>query len=133
MAASSDSRVRAVWTTGYGGDARATLSSNRFRVLNVEAYTTNGMVASLNSTAGFTTAECPDDGRKECLRADGSGWIIVQRVDCQVTTADHCWFDKKTCTDGAETLEPNWIDPASTKPFALERNADWVAETARRR
>lgn len=133
MAASSDSRVRAVWTTGYGGDARATLSPNRFRVVNGEADTTNGLVASVNSTAGFTSGECPDDGRKECLRADGSGWIIVQRADCQITSADHCWFDKKTCTDGAETLEPNWIDPASTKPFALEPNADWVAETVRRR
>ena len=29
-------------------------------------------------------------------------------------------------------LEPNWIDPASEKPFALEGNADWLAHTARR-
>lgn len=132
LAANSDPRVRAVWATGYGGDARATLSPNRFRVVNGEADTTNGLVASLNTTAGFTSAECPDDGRKECLRADGSGWIIVQRVDCQTSTADHCWFDKKTCTDGTITLEPNWIDPAATKPFALETNADWVARTVRR-
>ncbi len=26
-----------------------------------------------------------------------------------------------------------WIDPSSTKAFALEGNADWVAQTARRR
>ena len=33
---------------------------------------------------------------------------------------------------GVTTLEPNWIDPASTKPFALELNADWVAATIAR-
>ena len=132
LAANSDPRVRAVWATGYGGDARATLPPNRFRVVNGEADTTNGLVGSLNTTAGFTSAECPDDGRKECLRPDGSGWIIVQRIDCQTSTADHCWFDKRTCADGVVALEPNWIDPASTKPFALERNADWVAGTGRR-
>jgi hypothetical protein len=132
LAANSDGRVRAVWATGYGGDSRATLPPNRFRVVNGEADTTNGLVASLNTTAGFTSAECPDDGRDECLRTDGSGWIVVRRADCQVSTADHCWFDRKSCTDTVITLEPNWVDPASVKPFALERNADWVAGTARR-
>jgi hypothetical protein len=132
LAANYDARVRAVWTTGYGGDARATLARNRFRVVNAEGDTGNAVVASLDQTAGFTTTECPDDGRKQCLRTDGSGWIIVQKKDCQLTAADHCWFDKLSCTDNPETLEPNWIDPASTKPFALESNADWVAETLRR-
>lgn len=132
LAANSEPRVRAAWATGYGGDARATLPPNRFRVVNGEADTTNGMVVSLNATAGFTSADCPDDGRKECLRSDGSGWIIVQRADCQNATADHCWFDRKSCSDTNIVLEPNWVDPASTKAFALERNADWVAGTVRR-
>ncbi len=132
LAARAEPRVRAVWTTGYGGDARATLSPTRLRVVNGEGDTGNAVVSSLNTTAGFSDAECPDDGRKQCLRDDGSGWIIVQRADCQLSSADHCWFDKLTCADSAETLEPNWIDPASTKPFALETNADWVARTALR-
>jgi hypothetical protein len=132
LAANSDARVRAVWATGYGGDARATLPRSRFRLVNAEGDTGNAVVASLDQTAGFTTVECPDDGRKQCLRNDGSGWIIVEKKDCQLTSADHCWFDKLSCTDTPETLEPNWIDPASTKPFALEPNADWVAETVRR-
>jgi len=133
LAANSEPRVRAAWTTGYGGDARATLSRNRFRVVNGEADTTNGLVPGLDQTAGFTLTECPDDGRKQCLRSDGSGWILVTKAQCQVTSADHCWFDKKTCADAAETLEPSFIDPASTAPFALEANADWVAATVRRR
>jgi hypothetical protein len=128
LAANSEPRARR-WTTGYGATP-ARRFSECFEV-NGQADTANGLVASLNSTAG---SRPPVPGRRRrSASADGSGWIIVQRADCQVTTADHCWFDKKTCTDGTETLEPNWIDPASTKPFSLERNADWVAETARRR
>ena len=92
----------------------------------------NSDVATLNRITGLTDAECPADGRKHCLRDDGSGWIIVQAADCQVSSADHCWFDKVTCTDPVVMLEPNWIDPRSTKPFALELNADWMAETTRR-
>jgi len=133
LAATKDSRVRAAWTTGYGGDSRATLARSRLRVMNGEGDTGNAVVSSIDQTAGFTLAECPDDGRKECFRADGSGWVIVQKKDCAVTSADHCWFNKKTCTDGAETLEPNWTDPQSTKPFALESNADWVLRTLERR
>jgi hypothetical protein len=132
LAATKDSRVRAAWTTGYGGDSRATLPRSRLRVVNGEGDTGNAVVASIDRTAGFTLAECPDDGRKQCLRADGSGWIIVQKKDCGVSSADHCWFNKKTCIDGAETIEPNWTDPQSTKPFALESNADWVLRTLER-
>ena len=127
-----DERVRVAWLTGYGGDSRATLSKDRLRVVNGEADTTNGTVGVLNTIAGFGPSECPDDGRKQCLRTDGSGWIVVQRADCERTTADHCWFDKVTCTDSTTVLEPNWIDRASTKPFALEPNADWVRATALR-
>jgi len=130
-AANTEARVRAVWATGYGGDATTTLSPHRFRVVNGENDTTNGTVATLDAVAGFSAAECPDDGRSECLRSDGSGWIIVRAADCQLTSADHCWFDQLSCLDGNTTLEPNFVDPASTKAFALEPNADWVAATAR--
>jgi hypothetical protein len=133
-AASFDPRVRAVWTTGYGGDASTALPSNRLRVVNGEADTLNGSVAVLNPIAGFSATECPDDGRGQCLRDDGSGWIIVRRADLarpELSSADHCWFDRRACSDAMTNLEPNWIDPASAKPFALEGNADWLAHTAR--
>jgi hypothetical protein len=132
LAANYDMRVRAAWATGYGGDSRAALATNRLRVVNGEGDTGNATVAGLDQTTGLTTAECPDDGRKQCFRSDGSGWIIVQKIDCAVSSADHCWFDKKSCLDSGETLEPNWVDPSSTKPFALEANADWVAATTAR-
>ena len=87
---------------------------------------------ALDTVTGLTPADCPDDGTSSCFRADGSGWVIVRAKDCVTSTADHCWFDHKTCTDSQVVLEPNFVDRASTKPFALEKNADWVAATARR-
>ena len=56
----------------------------------------------------------------------------MRAADCVTSSADHCWFDKKTCLDSQVTLEPNWTDPASEKPFALFLNADWVSATVRR-
>ncbi len=131
LAANHDPRVRAAWTTGYGGDPRATLPRDRMRVVNGEAdLGANAMVATLNQITGLSTTECPDDGRSECLRPDGSGWIIVRRADCQSSSADHCWFDRPSCLDPQVALEPSWVDPTSPKPFALERNADWLALAA---
>jgi hypothetical protein len=127
-----DQRVKAAWLAGYGGDAASTMPKNRIRVENGENDTTNGQEATVDPIVGLTTADCPDDGTSSCFRADGSGWVIVRAKDCVTSTADHCWFDHKTCTDGVVTLEQNWIDPSSTKPFALTKNADWVAATVRR-
>lgn len=132
MAASFDPRVKAVWTTGYGGIDNPTLPASRFRVVNGEADRMNAAVATLNKTAGFSGAECPEDGRDHCLRTDGSGWVLVRKAACVTSTADHCWFDRRSCTDGAITLEPHWIDADSTAPFALAANADWVANTLAR-
>jgi len=129
LAANADSRVKAVWTTGYGGIDNPRLPPTRLRVVNGEADTMNASVDTLNKTSAQS---CPNDGRSECLRADGSGWIIVRKAQCQVTSADHCWFDKRNCADNAETLEPSWVDRGSTSAFALERNADWVAQTLAR-
>jgi hypothetical protein len=125
--------VRAAWTTGYGGDAVATLPKERLRVVNAEGDFGNGSIAMLNQIAGFSAGECPDDGRKECLRDDGSGWIRVLASDCEISSADHCWFTKVMCLDASVRLEPRWVDPDSDATFALEKNADWVASTVRRR
>lgn len=125
-------RVRAVWATGYGGDAKGTLPKDRLRVVNGEHDTSNGMASTLQMITGLTPAQCPDPD--QCLRADGSGWIIVRQSQLampETSTADHCWFDRPSC-GAMMALEPNWVDPASDKPFALGLNADWVAATVRR-
>jgi hypothetical protein len=130
-AATFDARVRAVWTTGYSGND-SPLPPHRLRVVNGENDAMNAPVATLNDAAGFAASECPDDGRSECLRADGSGWILVRQSACELNSADHCWFDKASCLASAVTLEPAWVDPASTAAFALEANADWIAATVAR-
>jgi hypothetical protein len=130
-AATFDARVRAVWTTGYsGGDSP--LPPERLRVVNGENDSMNSPVATLNKAAGLDASTCPDDGRSECLRDDGSGWILVRKSACQLNSADHCWFDKASCIANTISLEPAWIDPSSTAPFALEANADWIAATVAR-
>ncbi|MEV0296975.1 hypothetical protein [Nocardia sp. NPDC050710] len=130
LAPNHDPRVRAVWATGYGGDMSSVLPKNRLRVLAGEKED-NGRASVLNKTAGFTSAECPDDGRSQCLRGDGSGWVIVRKADVE-TSADHCWFYRRSCSDSEGFLEPSWIDRKSTRPYAIEPNADWVAQTARK-
>lgn len=144
MAFNYDARVRAVWATGYGGDeeglfnplTRATLPDTRLRVVNGEFdVAPSGTPQGLTAITGMTPSECPLDGRVQCLRPDGSGWIQVQKAALaapDASSADHCWFDRRSCFDAAPVLEPNWVNPDSTQPFALETNADWVAATARR-
>ncbi len=144
MAYNYEPRVRAVWTTGYGGDREglfnpftpATLPDTRLRVVNGENdLAPSGTPGGMTAIAGMTAGECPLDGRVQCLRPDGSGWIQVRKADLaapELSTADHCWFDRRSCFEATSMLEPNWVDAASTHPFALEANADWVAATARR-
>jgi hypothetical protein len=127
-------RVRATWTTGYGGDASSTLPSDRLRVVNGEADAgDNGTAAKLMMITELSAEKCTEPD--QCLREDGSGWIIVRKSELampDVSTADHCWFDRQSCTAGMIVLEPNWVEPASDKAFALEKNADWVARTIQR-
>lgn len=133
MAGDYDARVRAAWATGYGGEQQVSLSKHRVRVVNGEADLTNGTAAVLNAITGLTPALCPDPD--QCLRDDGSGWVIVRKAalaDPMRSTADHCWFDRRACSDATLSLEPTWIDPNSTRAYALEANADWLAITARR-
>ncbi len=133
MAGNYEPRVRAAWATGYGGDASSKLSPHRLRVVNGEADTTNGTASVLNGITGLTAGDCPDPD--QCLRSDGSGWIIVRKSalsDPASSSADHCWFYKAFCTASGFRLEPSWIDPLSTRSFAIEPNADWVASTVRR-
>jgi hypothetical protein len=130
-ASNYDDRVRAVWTTGYGGGGNA-LSDTRLRVVNGENDAMNGPIDKLHEAAGTTPADCDIDIDDACLRADGSGWIRVIQAWCEESSADHCWFDKVNCARTNITLEPTWLDPLAEYPWALAANADWVAETVAR-
>ncbi|MET0286506.1 MAG: hypothetical protein ABW352_18635 [Polyangiales bacterium] len=122
-----DARVKATWTTGYSGRDDAKLPPDRLRVVNGEADQYNATLETLNKAAG---TNCPEGD--SCLRADGSGWIRVRKAASAQNSADHCWFDKRACSENTLNLEPNWFDPASTAAFSLEKNADWVAATVKR-
>ena len=127
MAVNFEPRVRAVWATGLGDASASNISRSRLRIVNGSADSSNAKVAALN----ISTASSCADGSTQCLRSDGSGWILVQKADLRAASdGGHCWFDKTACGDSTTSLEPAWIDRASTKPFALETNADSVAETA---
>jgi hypothetical protein len=129
LAANFDPRVRAVWATGYGGRQDSKLSKHRLRVVNGE----DDQTGKLDGATGTPKEACP--GMDHCLREDGSGWIIVRRADLadpEKSSADHCWFDRRSCKSDTLALEPTWIDPASKRPYALEVNADWVAATVKR-
>ncbi|WP_187685761.1 hypothetical protein [Nocardia wallacei] len=129
LAPNHDPRVRAVWTTGYAGNMPSVLSKYRLRVLAGENEGED-KARELTKAAGFDPSECPDAVRGVCLRADGSGWVLVRKTDVE-TSADHCWFYRRSCLDSEGFLEPSWVDRHSTKPYAIESNADWVARTAR--
>jgi hypothetical protein len=128
-AANYDPRVRGVWATGYGGNMESKISKRRVRVVNGE----DDQTSKLDKTTGIAPEACP--GQDACLRDDGSGWIIVRKADLAdpaSSSADHCWFDRRSCKSKTISLEPSWIDPGSKAPYALERNADWLAATVKR-
>jgi hypothetical protein len=128
-AANFDPRVRGVWTTGYGGNMDSKISKRRVRVVNGE----HDQTSKLDKTTGIAPEACP--GQDACLRDDGSGWIIVRKAqlaDPASSTADHCWFDRRSCKSKEISLEPTWIDPDSKAPYALESNADGLAATVKR-
>jgi hypothetical protein len=128
-AANYDPRVRGVWATGYGGNMESKISKHRVRVVNGE----NDQTSKLDETTGLSKEACT--GPDQCLREDGSGWIIVRKAqlaDPESSTADHCWFDRRSCKSKTFVLEPTWVDPDSKAPYALESNADWLAATVKR-
>ncbi len=131
-AADFSADVRAVWATGYRGAGKrgTTLPFDRFRLVNGEADADNAAPEVLASATGLSP-DCALPGESQCLRPDGSGWIIVRADDCVVSGADHCWFDRASCTSKTITLEPSWVDPESTAAFALHLNAEWLARTGR--
>lgn len=128
-----DARVAAAWVTGYGGDAAATLPPSRLRVVNAEADFDNGSKATLDRVAGFDPSECADEARHTCLRPDGSGWVRVLRADCVTSSADHCWFDRSSCSSTEISLEPSFVAPDSPFEFSLRKGADFVAARVRAR
>ncbi len=133
LAASVDRRVRAAWATGITGVTGSALPPNRLRVVNGSGAAIAGVYANngpprLAAAPGVTPADCPSQ-QNQCLRPDGSGWILVQPAELSpVRTADHCWFDNLSCQASGERVEPNFATGDSR--ISIASNADWLVRAA---
>jgi hypothetical protein len=130
-AAQYDHRVNAAFATGYASSSPApapTLAFNRIRLANGENDSPNNNTSYMNNAVGVTSQDCPG-AVDQCLRPDGSGWILVRQAQLLQNQADHCWFGKTSCSANNENLEPNWT-PGTTSPFSLAATANWLAAAA---
>jgi len=137
QAANYDKRVNAAFATGDSSVAGMThsMAYNRIRLVNAEHDFLTGYTSSMYPLTGTYWLDCIGQS-DECLRADGSGWIMVKQS--QLTNpslpfysqngADHCWFFTRACDTG-DVLEPKWT-PDATYPFSLAATADWLASAA---
>ncbi|MGV3623539.1 MAG: alpha/beta hydrolase family protein [Archangium sp.] len=125
MAHDLEPRVKAAWTVGYGGDGKPTLDKDRVRIVNGEADGKNGKAETLNT---FFGTRCT--GVDTCVVGEnGGGWRIVRKselvtVDGIAPSADHCWFDRRACTDLRVLLEPAWT--AGEADFSIVKSVAWL-------
>jgi hypothetical protein len=126
--------VRVAWLTGVGTSLDPSdLPDTRRRVVNGAddggLFGGNNQPSTMTEITGAVQPDdCPGQPSNQCLRSDGSGWVLVSPVP-GVIGSDHCWFQANGCGSD-KTTAPGFIDPASTAPYALGPNADWVAATA---
>lgn len=126
-----DNRINAAYATGYspaGAPNAPILAFNRIRLVNAEQDTGNASTSNMNSAVGVSSQDCTGQ-TDQCLRADGSGWVLVRQTQMAQNQADHCWFGKLSCSATAENIEPNWY-PSASYAFSLAPSAAWLAGVA---
>ena len=142
-AKNTEPRVRAAWGTGVGGvkgadGAAPVLSKNRIRIVNGakdEVPLIGWLIGNNNDTRrlsrelGLNNAvDCPGQ-KNQCLRADGSGWILVQADEVVPRrNPDHCWFFRLNCLQASDFEEVNYISGSSR--ISINANADWLVKAA---
>jgi hypothetical protein len=136
-AGNHDKRVNAVFATGdaAGSGLEPAIAYNRIRLVNGEHDLIGGYTSGMYALTGTNWLDCAGQGH-QCLRADGSGWIMVRQAQLASPSlpfyshniADHCWFYSRACGT-TDVLEPQWT-PGTTYPFSLAATADWLAATA---
>lgn len=144
-AKNSEPRVRAAWATGVGGvkgadGAAPVLAKDRIRIVNgaKDALpligwllgSNNNDARRLSKELGLnTTSDCPGQ-KNQCLRPDGSGWILVQPDELSPRRdPDHCWFFRLNClTAEASFEEMNFVEGFSR--ISINANADWLVKAA---
>lgn len=144
-AKNSEPRVRAAWATGVGGvkgadGAMPTLPKQRIRIVNgsKDAIPLIGWLLGSNNNDSrrlskelelLPSRDCPGQAN-QCLRPDGSGWIMVQADELSPSrNPDHCWFFATTClAQNPSFVEVNFLEGHSR--ISLSENADWLVRAA---
>jgi hypothetical protein len=129
-------QVYGAWLIGAGTTAspEAVSADSGTRVLpNDKLRITVGQrdvlgLDGLNQVTGQSCSSSP------CLRADGSGYYVVQDSEVADGVADHCYwmsvsgpFARNSCTR-TPTFDPGFAPP-STKPWSLITDLDWLRST----
>ena len=142
-AKNSEPRVRAAWVTGVSGvkgadNAAPVLPRSRIRIVNgaKDAVPLIGWLIGNNNDGRRLSREleltpardCPGQ-QNQCLRADGSGWIIVQADELSPRRPpDHCWFYAMSCSQRSSFEEANFI--GGDARISINANADWLVKAA---
>ena len=109
-------------------DVNTKIPSDRVRSIigEFDGYTSPsnyaGARASLESTTGYD--DCVD-GAYNCLRLDGSGWIIIGTSDTASGNAGHCFQYGRSC---GNSFDVNYY-PNDTTEFGMKRGYDWLANS----
>jgi len=137
LAGNYDKRVNAAFAVSDASVAGLvhSIAFNRIRLVNGENDVLTGYSAGMYALTGTSWLDCIEQDHK-CLRADGSGWVMVKQTELansnlpfySQNVADHCWFFSRACNTG-DVLEPKWT-PDTTYPFSLAATSDWLASTA---
>jgi hypothetical protein len=134
-------QVRAAWVIGVHGPATdpaaiaapvgtRALPDDRLRInvgrSDVQSTDPSGVdLAGLNQLTGLRCSASP------CLRANGSGYVVVQHAEVADGVADHCYWQRinrlvptNSCT-WKPTFDPGFLQP-STRLWSLNVNLAWL-------
>lgn len=145
-AANFDARIRAAWLMGVNGSPAAPaagvavpagtrrLPDTRLRIaigrsdVEVRDPVTGQVSMDLRGLNQMTGQHCTSS---PCLRANGSGYSVVQHSEVLDGVADHCWWmsDNRVVPSNGCTwdppLEPGFRPPSSG-PWSAIAGIDWL-------
>jgi hypothetical protein len=140
-AANWDPRVRAGYFLGFNEestvesgarlkaasappDGTRALPNSRIRIIDGVADAPPDRRDELNTQTGKS---CPLTAT-DCLDASGAGWRVVQNIEVQDGTADHCYHHGGGGCQSNPTFDPGWLN--GTAPWELNPSLDWLASFA---
>jgi hypothetical protein len=133
-----DSRVRAAYGMGTHNlysvysltscmnNGGHTLSTNNLRIANGENDVfPGGNPSSTRSSSQSVTGLSCGSSAYECLRSNGSGWIMIRGSSLNDGSGDHCYQRVGDCTGSENTLDSGWRSGSAN--WGLKANLAWLA------